>query len=247
MGYVEGDDGLFVNTYKLDTPTTEQFAELGMTIKVGVTNNLSEASFCGQVYDVDEKIVVTDVREAVARFGWTNKRYVLASDKVLLQLLRAKGYSFVYQYNGCPILGDLGYHILQLTEGVIIDDKILYGMDQWERSKLRDALNATLPEYKPPGPSTRNLVEKMYGVTVREQMMSEEIIRQSKLGDKLDLPIVFPEEWVSYYDKYHHSFYDRCPLWLNKPETELEERLLKACPQAQAFVTSLRGKRDVQS
>ena len=139
-GFVEGDDGIFTLSDKQLTPTVEQFAALGLTIKIGSTTKLSEASFCGQVYDTDENIVVTDVVEALARVGWTNKKYVQANNKTLLQLTRAKGFSLAYQYNGCPVLGALGHKILDLTEDVKISEKIFANMDQWESQKLREAV-----------------------------------------------------------------------------------------------------------
>jgi hypothetical protein len=115
VGKVEGDDGLFRVSPASAAPTKEQFADQGFTIKIEHTKNLSEASFCGQVYDMSDLIVVTDIKEIVSRIGWTNKKYVKSSFNTRLQLLRAKGYSLVYQYGGCPILDVLGRRILLVS------------------------------------------------------------------------------------------------------------------------------------
>lgn len=137
VGFVEGDDGLFRVTPAAATPDAQDFANLGFTIKIEHTKLLSEASFCGQVYDMSDLIVVTDIREVLCRLGWTNKKYTCANKATLMQLLRARGYSLCYQYNGCPVLSKLGRRILELTQEVKIENRILQGLDQWERSKLQ--------------------------------------------------------------------------------------------------------------
>lgn len=78
-GFVEGDDGLFRVSPARCAPTEKDFADLGFTIKIGHTPHLSRASFCGQVYDMTDLIVVTDPKEVIARLGWTNKKYVRAN------------------------------------------------------------------------------------------------------------------------------------------------------------------------
>lgn len=226
-GFVEGDDGLFVVTPRTAAPTAQQFEELGLTIKIGVTDVLSEASFCGQVYDMEDLVVVTDPLEALARVGWSGKRYALANHKTAMQLLRARGYSFVYQYAGCPLLDSLGRRILDLTQGVVIEERIFAALDEWERARLRAAVNSKLP-VKVIGANTRALVEKLYHISPSQQILQEQIFSNIELGlHELPFQDLCHRDWVDYYDRYSHDLYDTNPCWLDKSENNFLQLLAK--------------------
>lgn len=238
VGYVEGDDGLFAVSPAAAAPTEKDFADLGFTIKIGHTKKLSEASFCGQVYDMTELLVVTDPKEMLLRMGWTNKRYTKASYKTRMQLLRARGYSLVYQYNGCPILDVLGRRILELTDGYEIEERIFQSMDQWEREKLRAATTNSLPERKIPGPATRDLVARLFGVSVEKQLELEAKFAKIDLGlHENPFDDVHPD-WEEYYSKYSAEYYNDDPVWLVKDEARYLDKLrtLNSC---NAFLHSL--------
>lgn len=236
-GFVEGDDGLFRVSPASAAPTKEQFADLGFTIKIEHTRHLSQASFCGQVYDMTDLIVVTDPAEVLARLGWTNKRYVRANSKTLKMLLRAKAFSLVYQYKGCPLLDVLGRRLLELTEDVGIDERIFASMDQWERAKLRAAVAAGLPKPVEPGSNTRQLVQELYGISVEAQLAIEEQFATIDLGLH-PMPVDCPKPWVEYYHQYNVGYYNTDPCWLIKDETEYIRRIsqFKNCHK---FVNSL--------
>lgn len=223
-GFVEGDDGIFRNDGPF--PTEKVFEELGMTIKIGLTDKLERASFCGQVYDIEDKIVVTDIKEQVCRLGWTNKKYVRAKDNVLLELLRAKGFSLAYQYNGCPILGVLGNKILELTSHVQIRKSIIDQMDFWERTKFDWALSSQVPQ-KVPGLSTRQLVEELYNISILDQQdIENKIGEMTNLGE---LPFQFTDlspDWKHYYELYSASSLDEIPVWIPTDDLALLNQLL---------------------
>jgi len=239
VGFVEGDDGLFRVSPRSAAPTAEQFKDLGFTIKIGTTRILSEASFCGQVYDMTDLKVVTDPLEVLARVGWTNKKYVRCNDQTAMMLLRAKGYSLVYQYLGCPILDVLGRRILELTESVNIPERIFANLDQWERAKLRAATQSKLPPYEEPGEGTRQLVHKLYGITVKEQKEIEELFSNIDLGHH-PFPCIekVHSSWTDYYNTYHTEFEFNDPCWLLKSERWLLDKLQKI-PNCEQFVRSL--------
>jgi len=226
VGVVEGDDGLFRVSPSSAAPTKEDFEQLGFTIKIGHTRELSEASFCGQVYDMDDLLVVTNPLEVIARLGWTSKKYVGASYTTRMQLLRARGYSLVYQYKGCPLLEILGRRILHLTEGVQLSERIFFNMDSWERAKLRAATNASLPDFCPPGLRTRQLVEKLYSIPMAEQYELEEQFANLELG-KCVMPCLdrVPSSWKDYYNEYSTTWRCDDPAWLLKPENKFLSRL----------------------
>jgi hypothetical protein len=222
VGVVEGDDGLFRVSPSSAAPTKDQFAQLGFTIKIGTTKELSEASFCGQVYDMTDLVVVANPLEIIARLGWTSKRYVGSKMTTRLQLLRARGYSLVYQYSGCPLLESLGRRILFLTEGIVISRKVFSNLDAWERAKLFAATSMKLPVYKEPGERTRHLVHKLYGISLDEQLVLEEHFAALELG-RYDMPCLdrLPECWKDYFSDYSNTWKTNDPAWLLKPEARL--------------------------
>jgi len=238
-GFVEGDDGIFVVTPHSACPTAQQFEKLGFTIKIGQTKELSEASFCGQVYDMTDLKVVTDPLEVLARVGFTNKRYVNAKHKTRMALLRAKGFSLVYQYDGCPILSVLGKRLLKLTESFSVPDRIINSMDQWEKAKYLEAISSNLPD-SPIGTNTRFLVEKLYNVTVPEQKALEDWISTLNLGLH-EMPLVdrVHPSWSEYYDTYSSYSNHEDPCWLVKDESLLVSRLGRF-KNLNRFVESLR-------
>ncbi len=230
MGYVEGDDGLFRSNKSYLDPTTQDYLDLGILIKIDSTRNLSEASFCGQVYDQEELVVVTDPKEVIARFGFTNKKYVNANKKTLMQLLRSKGFSLVHQYHKVPLLSVLGHRILQLTDGYIIEERILKNFDQWERQKIREAMTSKRT-YAEPGIRTRQLVEKLYGIDVPTQLRCEAQLAKLDLGFfKLDLD--FPSSWTDYWDRYSLPIKENYPAWLVRQSPEFKRLLVERRSQA---------------
>lgn len=236
-GFVEGDDGLFVVRPSSACPTKEQFTELGFTIEIEHTNELTTASFCGQVYDMDELIVVTDPLEVIARLGWTNKRYVMANEKTRLMLLKSRAYSFVYQYNGCPILSVLGHRLLELLSDVHIAERVIDGYSSWDREKLLMRLKAGLPEAKTPGIQTRRLVEKLYGVTVEMQETLEEQFRCIELGPcELACEVPWPDSWVDYMDRYQCHHLTKDPFWLNQEESQWMQKIGRLHPDLKVLM-----------
>jgi len=238
VGFVEGDDGLFRVTPSTSAPTAKDFSDLGFTIKIEHTENLSEASFCGQVYDMSDLIVVTDPKEVVLRLGWTNKKYTAASLATRMQLLRAKAYSLVYQYHGCPILDVLGRRLLHLTEGTNIEPRILDSLDQWERQKLVAAMTSKLPTPIEPGQNTRNLVSKLYDVSISEQLAMEKKFSTIELGLHDNPFNTVDPSWIDYFERYSLDHRVRDPCWQVRSERKLISRLsqYKCC---QTFVASL--------
>jgi hypothetical protein len=242
VGFVEGDDGIFRVSPASAAPTKQQFADCGFTIKIGTTTELSTASFCGQVYDMDDLKVVTDPVEVISRLGYTNKKYVNASERTRLQLLRAKGFSLVYQYAGCPILQTLGWRILELTSHIHIEKRIFDAMDQWEKQKLNDAMNSVknLVEQQI-GDNTRALVEQLYNVPVSVQLEIETLFAKIEFGlHKNPLQDFVPKVWEEYYTTYSTEIPHLDPAWLIKDESAYLARL-KGFKNLHGFVKSVQS------
>lgn len=204
MGVVEGDDGLFrmIGT----PPTTEEFAKLGLVIKADVHHRLETASFCGLVFDVDDLVNVTNPLEVLAGFGWTRSRYARASNRTLIHLLRAKAYSLLYQYPGCPMLQSLGCCVLRNTRNFgPIKNSLKVAMktaSTYERELFSQMDGRPLP-LKPVPWNTRLLVETLYGVTVEHQRLFEaELDRKADLGPLFVPYLTAHPSWHDYWDKY---------------------------------------------
>lgn len=188
---IEGDDSL--TRYPPDVEVTDAFmAKYGWHAKIETHVNLSEASFCGLIFDPQDKISVCDVREAVLKL-WTNRRYVTASDACLKSLLRAKALSFACEYGRVPIIGPLAYRILELTKGVHVRKSIINSLEQYERERLLHAIewHKTFKPWqvrKPIPINTRELVQKLYGIDIEDQLNIEQRFLSYSLG-----PFSIPE------------------------------------------------------
>jgi len=213
--FVEGDDG--IARWEGKAPSQKAFEDLGWVIKIETSKDLADLSFCGQVCDIDDLVVVTDVAEQLARVGWTNSRYVNSNMKTRLQLLRAKGYSLVFQYAGCPILETLGRRILQLTDGIEIEQRIINNHEAYHRDVLTSAIREHKKIRTPIKTNTRLLVERLYNINVDEQVRVEKTIDQMQFGLH-PIPLETPDSWRHYYETYSSTIKDRDPCWLLRPE-----------------------------
>lgn len=203
---VEGDDG--VASGHGQPPTAEDYRQLGMVIKLEVHQDLSEASFCGLIFDPEDLVNVTDPLDVLATFGWTSQRYARSRKSKLLALLRCKSLSLAHQYPGCPIISALAQYGLRMTRGYDVRYFIAESpaFNWWERNQLIAALS---DEKKigvvPPPIRTRLLVERKFGIPVETQLMWERYLDDLKTISPLDLPNLseyVPPDWILYYLDY---------------------------------------------
>lgn len=177
FGVVEGDDGLF--TFVGNFPTRETFNSLGFDIKLEYHSQLSHASFCGLVFDIEDRVNVTDPRQVLLNLGWIGRKYNFANDKTRMMLARAKGYSLSFTYPACPILSACARYIMRATRSYDIRRFVHQSrnLNAWERTWYQDALAygsthgfANLPV----SPNTRKLVSDLYGIDEKQQIQLEE-------------------------------------------------------------------------
>jgi hypothetical protein len=202
-GVVEGDDGLFSIVGK--APSAEQFAECGFVIKMEEHTNLAEASFCGCVFDVDDKVNVTNPIDKLLEFGWCKEAYALSSDSKKMQLLRAKALSMAHQYKGCPVLQSFAQHVLYCTRSFTIDHKLIHNKGLfgfWEQNKF-DYLNIARVDPIPVPYRTRLLVEKLYKIPVDLQHSIERYFDTTKVLQ----PYAFPGLDHLIHPHAKHYFY----------------------------------------
>jgi len=180
VGVVEGDDGLFRCSGPLDESLFEQ---LGLFIKLEKHEQLTTASFCGIVCDVSARQIITDPLPAIAEFGWLGSRYASASGRKHAALLRTKALSLAYEYPNCPMLSELAYSMLRLTQTShnlvrkLINSSATNSYDRAYYVELSQNLEDVFQHKPNIHPSTRVLMEELFGVTVASQLRFEEYVR----------------------------------------------------------------------
>lgn len=208
-GVVEGDDGLFA--FNGNTPSASDFTKYGFNIKLDVHSEISTASFCGNVFDPEDRQIMTCPYDVLSTFGWTTNKYAKSSDKTLKALLRSKSLSLAYQYPGCPILGSLAQYGLRVTKGYNVE-KVVYSRNTslWDRAQQLEALeyfkNTKYQNlYEEPKIGTRLLFEQLYGIPVSTQVMIERELDSLNKIQPLNFPLISdfcPKSWSLYYDLY---------------------------------------------
>lgn len=222
-GVVEGDDGLFVIQPRV--PTTEEFAEMGFTIKMETHSSLRTASFCGIIFDEKDLVNVTDPLEVLCGFGWSKTTYVGAKRSRKLELLKSKALSLLHQYPGCPIIQSLAKYGLRVTKHVDMRRYIEKerSISMWEREQLTLALEdhnaGKLLEKEIPA-NTRLLVEELYGITVKDQKIIEKHLDEKQELSPIKcatLDVHMKWQWKHYFSEYVMNSMKDIPL-LNVPE-----------------------------
>lgn len=207
-GVVEGDDGLF--RVRGEVPQTELFEKLGFTIKSVQHNKLETASFCGMVFDLHDRVNVTDVRDILVTFGWSGTRHVKFNHTRQLELLRCKSLSYAHQYPGCPIIQSLAEYGLRVTRKIRIDRVINKSrwMNQWDRDQLLQAVEYFKEnEYvrRPVPQNTRKLVSDLYGIPEWVQVDIEKYLDSLSTLEELhhwSFDIVLPQSSRHYFQTY---------------------------------------------
>lgn len=186
---VEGDDG--VGSAKVNPgghlPTKEDFATLGLNVKLDYYEKLEEASFCGIVFASEDGRNITDPIAALLQFGWTTSNYKGCGKRKFKQLLKAKSLSLAFQYPGCPILAALARYGLRVTNGVrignILNSRKTSNYEREWMLKIIAELNLNKQQEKqhkvmttPVGMASRLLVEKLYGISIEQQIRIEQYL-----------------------------------------------------------------------
>jgi hypothetical protein len=183
-GFFEGDDGIIGCEI---LPTAQDYTDLGARIKIAIPTSIAEASFCGNVFHPDHLHNVTNPSEASVCFGWSyGRKYRFANRETLERLLLAKSLSYLYQYPGCPIIRSLALYGIRCTKKHIksIDEKFMInslgnGNRYYYEEILSKALHILEDSNKlnvTIGAGTRELVERLYGISIAAQLRAEEYL-----------------------------------------------------------------------
>ncbi len=203
---VEGDDGIMTFERPENAPTEEDFKRNGLIIKLISSDNLADLSFCGQVFDPDDGVVLTEPFDALVNAGYTRKIYVKASRPLKLQLLRARALSMLYQYNGCPMLTSFAARIVHLTRGQArLRKSIFKNTETFKSDLLREATSARITPVIPAVDAPcRILFHRLYGVDIPEQLAFESAMDGLQLDTEIECSqvVAYPKNNVLMFDRY---------------------------------------------
>jgi hypothetical protein len=222
LGCVEGDDGLF--TFVGDRPTSDDFSKYGFLIKLDAYEQISEASFCGNLFDEEAFQIITDPYDVVSSIGWATARYSNAKRSKHDMLLRCKALSMAHQYPGCPIIGALSQYCLRMTrkcKDLSHFTENRRDISLWEREQLREAsdfvgTNRDESLYVEPAMATRLMFDKLYHIDVKSQIIIENQLNELNELKPLDIPLLSDfvhKSWKTYSDNYIVSYPDKVPAY----------------------------------
>lgn len=192
-GVVEGDDGLF--TFFGNPPTVHDFARIGFRLKLEVFDSFSEASFCGMLFDETDQIILTDAVDSVLKMGWSSRQYIMASERTRSKLLRSKAMSYAHMYWNCPIIGAASRAALRLTSDISENElkrfrsKEQISIYEFEERELNESVqlgDTFIPM------NTRVLYEKLFGVSISDQLRIEEWFDNLNYLSNLRCPFLSP-------------------------------------------------------
>jgi hypothetical protein len=198
---VEGDDSCN-RTSGVIGP--EIFQLLGLNVKYQSHDNMSEMSFCGLIQDDIAQQNITNPYKVLARFGWSNRRYVGASPRTMRSLAVAKALSYAFQYPHMPIVRPFCNMVLRLVKQ---DNYRIMAyintLDAYTREIFLEAFENRfkLPEFKAHA-STRALVEKLFSISYTKQLEVESMLDQLNVYGPVELDLAFPELFKDNYVRY---------------------------------------------
>jgi len=186
-GYVEGDDGIFsASVY----PTAEMFASLGMTIKIQRSDELADLSFCGLIVAGDT--LMRDPDHFLMGFGWTHS-FLDAGIRVMMELLRAKSMSALYETPDCPIVSHVAYAAYLFTAGY----KPRFVADGYHTIPPV----SFVPRLPRPSEHARSEFARLFGISAADQVRAEAAALCGDLGVVSHVVVAHPDA-VDYASRY---------------------------------------------
>lgn len=212
LGKFEGDDGITTNDPTTSAPTSQDYQDLGWVCKLIKVTKFEEASFCGIVADIDDLVNVCDIKAYLGDFGWTRQQYLNANEVTIKALIRAKGYSAIYQYPGCPIIDALGHYALRVTDYDEVHRKMLkmyrkgHLADSRYKNQKFEVIFGTLINKRPSriiSPiNTRLLVERIFQIPLNRQYEIERYLDDLNTIQPLEIDLDVPECWIYNWENF---------------------------------------------
>jgi hypothetical protein len=204
-GTVEGDDGLYRTVP--DNCDMSIVKKLGFDLKSEVALEFNEASFCGMIYDVETKTIMTDPTKSVSQFAWLDRKYSFAPDHVLLELLRAKSLSLAYQHSGCPIIQALAFYGLRMTNHISNSQALCRALQSENTGYAREWLSLVIKPgvHRSPSDTARCVFSSKFGLTIGQQLDIERYFDTLDRIQPLNPPHLNFDNCIEAYDRYVRS------------------------------------------
>jgi hypothetical protein len=184
--------------------TEADFARLGLRCKMMVSSSVGDGSFCGQVFDEVDMMRVRNPIDVLVRLPWSKRNQVQFGPKLRLGLLKCKAICLRYEMPDCPILWRYSAYLLRVLEPVDIVRARAH-LTWYEREFFQEARdNAVL--VSGPGARTRALVERLYGISVGDQLVIESWLDSLTTLQPLrndTLMQYIPDSYRNAWDEYH--------------------------------------------
>lgn len=185
QGYVEGDDGICLDRFIPD----DLIRRLGIVLKFDHFINYGEASFCGIVCDDVVGVNLSDPMKFMSKFFVMPPKYATARVAVQNAYLRAKALSYKYALNDCPIIGVVCHEVCRLTKNAD-PRRANADVDSYRVELLEKAIEAKIWRREPNvRAESRLLMERVYGITVSEQMRIESAFRDAREGKPIEVEL----------------------------------------------------------
>lgn len=247
-GVYEGDDGL--TRFSGTPPTAIMYSKLGFTIKLDRHESLNTASFCGMVFDLDDRQSLTDPVKVMLNFGWASEKYKDARTDTLLSLLKAKALSFKYQYPACPIVTSLSNYALRITR--TLKAKIPTDLTNFKKNMYATAINTPIKHILV-GINSRLIVEQVYGISIQQQLSLEYYFDSLNDVQELWHPVfeeIFTKIHSHNYDNFVGDYWNKSVLVMVPPENAKKQTCCKttetkeneSCPEPAKTTTSSRHR-----
>jgi len=198
----------------------EWFAKLGLICKLQVCDTLEDATFCGLIFDDVSYQAIVDPRTALLKFSWMPEKYIHASRRVHMHLLRSKAMSLAYEVPNCPILAVFAKRVLELCQGCRPETALKYAESRWYKERLLTEIEHGNVQIGQPTGSTRFLFEKRFGISVADQLRAELLLENMSLGpipDEVVEILQFPNINYVLWDEYVTRTPDDRDGFVNKP------------------------------
>jgi len=197
---VEGDDGAASTN---GTIPQEVFDSMGLKIKLVEFPCLGDMSFCGLLQDDISRQNITDPLKILARFGWSSRKYVGSGQRTKNALIVAKALSYAWCYPHLPVVRPFCDYMLRTCPSNHFDIvRVINGLDHYQRVEYMRAFDNrfTLPIYAP-HVETRNMVDRLYGITVAQQLACEAKFKNAEFGP-VELDVDFHDDYYGNWIKF---------------------------------------------
>jgi hypothetical protein len=185
-GFVEGDDGVFKVAGTL--PTAKDFSDLGFDIKIEIHDDVCESTFCQVVYDRADLTPCVSPLKAILTTCWTDSKFRNTRKKsILCELLKAKVDSLRYRAYNNPVIWAFGKKL---------DSFIGQDVKPKHEKKYNYSVDySNMHPWQSPSDSMRLLCEKVWSISIAEQLFLEEFF-----SSMVDFSPITDERVLSIFD-----------------------------------------------